>query len=248
MARSLITPNRFFVQPISEQFANVPDFKPPRTRNQAEAARRKQNPAGTLILEQQLEGIEIVKRGLRLAGSIETAAAWSGVMACSLLGAGRYHLDGTGQMRYAKVPILGAKQPADRPDSGMLVEASLRKLETTADFAGHLLVAHRIRLSGTKYREITLATGRHLVDAAFLLANIGNGDHTADPANEVSNREAQELAVDTCKQVVQTAGEIGIETQAYPTVAQLTDFRNPFPLEIWKAAPDQVADLYQKAA
>ena len=248
MTKTTINPNRFFIQPSNEQFETIPHFVPPRTRDSAEAWRRKKNPAGALILEQQLEGISIVGRGLNLATNLEEAAEWAELGAVCLVGSGKYHLNGTDQMRYASVPILGAVEPRTRPDSEQLYKTAISKLAVTQAYASHLLASHRFNHHSREYKRVALPTERHLVNSAFLLATIGSADITSDPGNYLSNTEAQKIAVDQCKETVRRAGEVSVEINTHLSVAQLASPYSPARIAIEQTGSDTVVGIVQRAA
>lgn len=248
MNRDSIKPNRFFLQPISEQPDTIPDYTPRKTRDEAEKRRRRNNPPHTLRLEQQRDGLIKIRRGLWLAVEAGEIKEFSDCMSPAIYGSSRYHLnapDNRQQVRYGDIPKLGAEVLALRPGEEEMLERTERSLDTSIAYADHLLTTH---LRGGVDSRLELIAGKQIADSAFHLANVANAHITSDPTAGISNHEAQVIGMKTCKNVVQLAGAIGVEIQAYPALTQIYDPLSNLGVEIQRAGPESAIATLLEAA
>jgi len=244
-------PNRFFVKPSSESPTTVPDYVPRRARDSTESARRRANPRHTLVLEQQLDGLIILRDGLARATNIQTVDEWVSATAPAVIGSGRYHLDcplNERQVRYTKLPKLARPDTKHRPGAEEQLERGSDVLETAIAQASGLLVMHLARVGGKQFQTAELATGKLLEHTAYMLGVVSLAEITADPGNYISGNDAQMMGMQTCKDLVRTTDEIGIQIGAKAALTQLVDPLSPLAIEIQTAGSDSVVDIYERAA
>jgi len=234
------------MQPSGERFGHIVDFVPRASREEPETARRKGNPAGTLILEEQERGLEIIAAGLGEVGSVEEAVDWAGCMALAGVGTSPYLFNGAVMNRHVALPMLATEDPSQRPSSEQLVEKTRQAFLTARDFAGSLTAAHTLRIGGEKKEQLRLKTGRAIAYASFLMATIELGDVVADPTSALSNHGVQMMVRDACMQTVQQAGTVSLEIGAFPSAAQLADPLSPLAVEIQRAGSDSVDRIYRQ--
>lgn len=242
-----ITPNRFVLSPANSHPEQIGHYVPARTRDAKEARRRRQNPTGTLILEQQARGFEIIKKGLLAADNFSQLVEWSSIAVPAAIGASQYHLNGAVMHRYIPLPQLAHHEPKLRPNADAMREQALDRFDAALTYADILLSAHRFA-SRRKYNGLALRAGRAMTNAALTLHMIPLSETTADPASELSNKAVQELVRDRSLEVVRRTSDIALEIGAMPSAAQLADRLSPLSVELQRTASDAVDRIYNKAA
>ncbi len=241
-----ITPNRFLIQPSSERPEGIAPYIPRPARRPHEIARRKSRPSGTLILEEQHQGLALITIGANQLSSPEEVAEWAQYGAAACIGSGPYMLNGTVMNRYIALPMLGAEMIADRPDSTELHERAVLKLARAAELAGKTLIAHEQCVPKRFYNRLALATGKATVEAALELTCVPLGDFTADPGNYLSNRDVQHLVRQRCMRAVHAANTLGVELGTYPSAAQLTDPISPLAVALQASGGDTAVRTYER--
>lgn len=239
-----ITPNRFLLQPSTERFNHIYDFVPYKARYDHEIERRKRLPPGSLVLEAQARGLEIMTAGLRQMQTVEEVQEWADCVAIAGIGTSPYLLGGNVMHRYIPLPMLAAHTPEARPSSEELWEATVHRLQKAHLMAEYLTTAHRMRLSPSKENALALKTGKMIAQASLSLAAIPLGNITADPGNYLGNKEVQMMVRQTAMRTVQQAGSVALEIGAFPSAAQLAEPLSPLGVEIQKAASNTVATTY----
>lgn len=241
-----ITPNRFLIQPSSERPNGVTPYVPRPARNAHEISRRRSRRSGSLILEEQQQGIALITLGANQLGSAKEVSEWAEFGSAACIGSGPYMFNGNIMNRYVALPMLGAENMVDRPDSAELHERAISKLVRAAELAGKMLVAHEQRVPKKTSVRLALMTGKATVEAALELACVPLGDFTADPGNYLSNTDVQHLVRQRCMDLVQATNTLGVELGTYPSAAQLTDPISPLAVALQKDGSDQVVRTYER--
>lgn len=241
-----ITPNRFLIQPSTERPDGVAPYVPRPARSAHEISRRRSRRSGSLILEEQQQGIALITLGANRLGSVQEVAEWAEFGAAACIGSGPYMFNGNVMNRYVALPVLGAANISDRPDSAELHERAILKLARAAELAGKTLIAHEQHVSQKTSRKLSLLTGKAMVEAALELACVPLGDFTADPGNYLSNTDVQHLVRQRCMDLVQATNTLGVELGTYPSAAQLTDPISPLAVALQEDGSDQVVRTYER--
>lgn len=243
-----ITPNRFLLQPSTERFDHIRDFVPHKARHAHEIKRRKALPKGSLVLEAQARGLEIMTEGLRRMQTVAEVQEWADCMAVAGIGTSPYLFGGNVMHRYVPLPMLAAHRPEKRPTSEELLERTIHSLQKARFFADHLAVAHQMRVSSTKENALRLQTGKMIAHASLSLATISLGDTTADPGNYLTSSDVQTMVRNTAMRTVQRAGSVALEIGAFPSAAQIAEPLSPLAVEIQKTGSDVVEQTYRAVA
>lgn len=234
------------MQPSYERFGHIGHFAPRSARESAEISRRRAHPRNTLILEEQEKGLQIALLGLQQATSLNDIKEWADCVVPALLGSAPYHMNGDVMGRHVSLPMLAHHDYQKRPNSEQLLQQALIANEKALEWARYLTVAHVVKLPRPQERRIELKTAKAVAHAGFMLRCIELGDITADPANNLSNKEVQKLVRSNCMQAVQEAGTLALEIGAFPSAAQLPDQISPLSIEIQRAGSNFAHSTYLK--
>lgn len=241
-----ITPNRFVMSP-AESYANeIGHFIPRRTHDRQEARRRRGNAPGSLIIEEQTKGLEIIKKGLLEADNFSELTEWSAIAAPSLVGTSQYHLNGDIMHRHIPLPMLASHNPATRPNIDNLRQKALDNLDTIITYSDFLLSAKNFA-SQSKYRHLALRAGRKMAHTALLLEVLPLSEITSDKSNHLDNKTIQKIVRRRSLEVVQRVGDIALEIGVIPSSAQLPDPISPLSVELQRSASDAVDRIYSKS-
>lgn len=241
-----ITPNRFLIQPSSERPHGVEPYVPRPARNPHEINRRRSRPTGTLILEQQQQGLALIAVGANQLQTPEEVAEWAAYGAAACIGSGPYMFNGNVMNRYVALPMLATERIEDRPDSAELHERAIAKLARAAELAGKTLIAHEQRVPKSLFKRLTLVTGKATVEAALELACVPLGDHTSDPGNYLSDKDVQYLVRERCLDLIHATNTLGVELGTYPSAAQLTDPISPLAVALQTSGGDTAVRIYER--
>jgi len=241
-----ITPNRFLIQPSSERPQGIAPYIPRPARQGNEIKRRKSKRRGTLILEQQHQGMAIVALGTLETDGNKEAAEWAAYGATACLGSGPYMFNGDVMHRYVSLPMLAAEDIADRPSSDELRETAYLKLAEAAELAGKTVIAHEQRVSKKIFTRLAMRTGKTSVEAALMLACVPLGNITSDPGSYLSNQDVQLMVRQTCMSALQATESLAIELGTYPSVAQLSDPLSPLAVALQTEGSNEAVKIYEK--
>jgi hypothetical protein len=226
MGMTTITrPIRFNMAPASELPPQVGEYKPPKSRDPHEIARRTTpgRPAGTLVLEQQTDGIGVIRRGFDHAADVHEFSEWIDATKFAAVGTALYLLaDPSGQtaQRHTRLPALGAARPELRPDASALREKTIQTYDLSYMHSFNLLAAHVCGATPNQRKRAELATAKTLIHAAFLSECVEIADITANPDSGISNRDAQLWVRERCMGLVKETISLALEHGAVFTTAQ----------------------------
>ncbi len=249
-----ITPIRFNMAPATELPNQVRPYVPPKARDEAEIARLKSpgRPKGTLILERQADGIDMISQGFRRCETPEQFRQWADIAKYAAVGSALYMLeDPTGEtaQRYTQLPKLGAARPELRPTANDLRVEAMRAFDQAYIFSLHLVGEHVAGRSQANRKQAELATAKTLIHAAFLADCVEVADITSNPDARISNHEAQLMGRDQGLGMLQAMTSLAVELDFLPTTGQLKgDPYSPYVVAINQTGEDFPIELHAALA
>ncbi len=223
---TITRPVRFNMAPASELPPQVGDYKPPKARDPEQIAYRTApgRLPGTLVIEQQTDGIGTIRKGYDHAETTQQFAEWTDATKFAVVGTALYLLtDPSGEtaQRHTRLPELGAARPELRPDADELRRKTIQTYDMSYMHSFNLLATFVCGGTPNQRKQAELLTGKSLIHAAFLAECVEIADITSDPESDISNREAQLWTRDRCLTLVKDTVALGLEFGSLPTAAGL---------------------------
>ncbi len=223
------------------------DYVPPKARDEEEIERRRRVPTGTLMADQQCDGIAITADILaRLEDPADLAFA-SRLLGASALNTSWYlFARGAHVMRRRlKLPLLVAPEDDIRPDTIELVQRRDQRLEDVSgrartyaslvafNFGEHLLDNHRRNL------------GRNVGNSALSIATVDLGDIFTFGSTD--DFEVQDAVRRRALRTLTDARELGSELHTIPSLAQLPNPDSDLSVFWRRNAPNGALVAYEAA-
>jgi hypothetical protein len=225
-----------------KQFERVKPYIPSRTRSVTEAERRHEQPTGTLVLEQQVGGICMLKFMLEQEYDNPADLEYMTNLAAAAAIGGSYHglAEHAPTMRSRLKSARIADDTADwRETRSGLKAKTLQGFEHGITLANQLVIAKRNR---RPVEKLNRSTGRQLGSVSLhttVLPIVGAplGQSAYDIQYAVRER-----GLDLLDTTAAYADRIG----ALPSPAQLVDPDSPLSVDIRRHAPDAVFSAYEQ--
>ncbi len=214
-------------------------YVPSKARNDGEIVRRTARPAGALVLEQQLHGIQIAADVLgRLEGHPDTNFA-SRMIAVAGLNSAHYTYPKGGVMRRRLLlpDLIGEDgvEPPTAADHRAAARQSLREATVAAEGLVFAIGNHSIR------RE-RMGVGRHLGETSLHLACADLADYLPDTERAISA-----VARDYSMNLLDEARGMAYEIGTPPSLAQLDDPNSDTTVYINRLAPNAAFQAFEQA-
>jgi len=213
---------------------------PRKARDDAEIARRHARPAGALILEQQLHGIQIAADVLRqLEGHPDVNFA-SRIIAVAGLNSAHYTYPKGGVMRRRlQLPNLIGEDGEEPPTAAEHRGAARQSLREATVSAEGLVVA----IGDRSIRRERMSVARHLGETSLHLACADLADYM--PLD--SERAITVMARDYSMGLLDEARGMAYELGTPPSLAQLTDPHSDTSVYISRHAPNDALRAFDAA-
>lgn len=235
-----------FDLPVRHQPRGV-DYVPPKARDEEEIARRRIRPAGTLMADEQCDGIAItadILAGLEDPADLAFASRLLGASALNT----SWYLFARGahvMRRRLKLPVLTVPEDDIRPDTLELIQARDHRLEDVRgrartyaslvafDFGEHLLDNHRRNL------------GRNIGNSALSIATVDLGDVFTFGSSD--DFEVQDAVRRRALRTLTDARELGVDLHTVPSLAQLPNPDSDLSVFWRRNAPNGALTAYEQA-
>lgn len=227
----------------SNHEANGADYIPPKARDEAEIERRHRLPTGTLMAEQQCDGIAISADILAGLERDEDLAFASRILGASALNTSWYlFAKGAPVMRRRlKLPVLASVDPELQPDAEQLTkqrDLSLRQAKARAD-RHTSMVAFGLRELALEDSKTLL--GRHVGNAALKIATVDLGRQATD------SFVIQDMVRRRALRTLSDARELGADIHSVPSLAQLANPDSDLSVFWRRNAPNGALRAYEAA-
>ena len=218
-------------------------YVPPRAREAGEIARRRALPIGTLLLEQQLQGLNIAHDILTKLESEEDRRFATKLLGMAALNTSwyTYAKDAPDVMRRRLIlPKLADHQTDWRQTSTGLYTDTLKGLNIARDTAT-LTISRYVEGVPDPYGPTVL--GRRIGNISLQLAAVHHN------AAQVGGNafDVQKHVRDTSLDILETTREFGLETGSHPSLAQLADRDSPLAVHWRREAPDGAYVAFEAA-
>lgn len=223
------------------------DYVPPKARDEEEAMRRRLMPAGTLMADQQCDGIAITADILTGLEDPRDLAFASRLLGASALNTSWYLFarNASVMRRRLKLPNLTVPEDDVRPDTLELIQSRDLRLEDVRGrsrtyasivafgFGEMLLDNHRNRL------------GRNIGNSALAIATVDLGDVFTFGSSD--DFEVQDAVRRRALRTLTDARELGVELHTAPSLAQLADPDSDLSVFWRRNAPNGALMAYEQA-
>lgn len=218
-------------------------YVPPKARDEAEIARRRMLPRGTLVAEQQVRGIEVAHRILETVKVGEDMAFTTRMLGMAAINSSWY-IFGQGAPDVMRRRLMLPKMADDEnewrqtPDElrvqtiNGLRESRRQAAAITEATAANRLTARRSRSFGRLLGNVSLHLGV-LDDGRTIIG----GDAF----------EVQKHVRDKALDLLEFARQFGQDTQSHPSIAQLANPDSPLGVHWRREAPDNAFYAYEAA-
>ena len=223
------------------------DYVPPKARDEEEIARRRIRPAGTLMADEQCDGIAITADILGGLEDPDDLAFASRLLGASALNTSWYLFARNAPVmrRRLKLPVLTVPADDVRPDTLELIQARDLRLEDVSgrsrtyasivafNFGEHLQENHRINL------------GRNIGNSALSIATVDLGDIFTFGSTD--DFEVQDAVRRRALRTLTDARELGSELHTIPSLAQLPNPDSDLSVFWRRNAPNGALTAYEEA-
>lgn len=223
------------------------DYVPPKARDEEEIARRRIRPAGTLMADEQCDGVAITADILSGLEDPADLAFASRLLGASALNTSWYLFARNAPVmrRRLKLPVLTVPVDDVRPDTLELIQARDRRLEDVSGrsrtyasivafgFGEMLLDNHRTRL------------GRNIGNSALAIASVDLGDVFTFGSSD--DFEVQDAVRRRALRTLTDARELGVELHTVPSLAQLANPDSDLSVFWRRNAPNGALIAYERA-
>jgi len=218
------------------------DYVPPRTRDPQVRAFRHGRPTGTITLEQQAAGLEIIPRVIQRANSPDAIAFASTYLGAAAFNSSWYMQgrDAPVMRRVARVPRLVDEEAEWRQTPEGLVTLVTDQAESLAVNAARAASEHAARTPN--HRRLSM-TGKGLANLSLGLVALP----IARVATSASEAEAQGQAWEAAQDMVSVARTLGNDIGTNPSIAALADPDSDFSVFWRRTAPDDIYDALERA-
>lgn len=223
------------------------DYVPPKARDEDEIARRKRLPSGTLLAEQQRDGVAITGDILAQLERQEDLEFASRLLGASALNSSWYlFAQGAPVMRRRlKLPMLANPLPGMRPISAELAIARDQRLTQVKQKAETHAQMVAFGLSELAVDDNTVILGRSLGNTALAIATVDLGDQVW--ANNTDDFAVQDLVRRRSLRTLKDARELGSELHTIPSLAQLANPDSDLAVFWRRTAPNGALNAYEAA-
>lgn len=227
---------------LPKQHLDDRHYVPARARSKSEIERRRHLPSGTILLEQQRDGLSIAARILDGIEQPEDVTFATNLIAMSGLNAGwySYAADSSVMRRRLNLPRLADDEIEWRETRGGLLTKAQRGLVDAADLAG-TLAATAAERRATERHERRL--GRQMGDVALQLACVELGN----VAQAYSDFDIQNFARERSLYILEEARVFGDKIGSHPSIAQLADPNSDLAVYLRRAAPNDTLEAYEES-
>ncbi len=231
-----------FDLPTNHQ-AKGADYIPPKARDEAEIERRHRLPTGTLLAEQQCDGIAISADTLSVLERGEDLAFASRILGASALNTSWYlFAKGAPVMRRRlKLPVLASYDPELQPDTDQLVQQRNLSLSQAKSRADRHTAMVSVGLRELALEDSKTLLGRHVGNAALKIATVDLARQSRD------GFEIQDIVRRRALRTLRDARELGGEIHTVPSLAQLANPDSDLSIFWRRNAPDGALSAYQSA-
>ncbi len=235
-----------FDLPTNHQ-AKGADYVPPRAREADEIERRRRLPSGTLLAEQQRDGVAISAETLAQLESEEDLQFASRILGASALNTSWYlFAKGAPVMRRRlKLPLLATPLPEDRPDSVLLKKQRDVRLDQARHRADTHAAMVAFSLNELALEDNRTVLGRQIGNTALAIATVDLGDHARFSSPD--DFELQNLVRRRSLRTLRDARELGSELHTIPSLAQLANPDSDLAVFWRRNAPNGALSAYEAA-
>lgn len=175
---------------------DIPHYKPPKTRDDAERERRHSLAPGTIILEAQRTGLGVASLAFKLAKTADGLSFLTDILSESALAAAWYTgAQGAGKRvmrRVLDLTDLRAPTPEHRRSTEDIRYKAAWMLGEAAALTSKVIEAKQITDSPESYEIARRKAGRLIGSTAIDLASAGLGDHIIEIGG-LSQADSQQL-------------------------------------------------------
>lgn len=223
------------------------DYVPPKARDEVEIARRKRLPSGTLLAEQQRDGVAITAEILAQLERQEDLAFASRLLGASALNTSWYlFAEGAPVMRRRlKLPLLATPIQDVRPDTLDLIQARDTRLLQARDHASTYAQMVSFALNELALEDRRTILGRQLGNGALAIATVDLGDVFTFSAED--DFTVQDVVRRRSLRTLRDARELGAELHTIPSLAQLANPDSDLAVFWRRTAPNGALRAYEDA-
>ena len=216
------------------------DYVPPRTRDPEVRAFRHGRPAGTIMLEQQAAGLELIPRVLERAKTPEAVAFASTYLGAAAFNSSWYMQgrEAPVMRRVARLPRLVDQEAEWRQTPEGLAALVRDNSQAVAMNAFHIAAEHARRKPNLRRLSVT---GKGLAHLSLGLSTLP----VAGIASTASEAEAQSHAWESAQDMVSVARTLGNDIGTNPSIAALADPDSDFSVFWRRTAPDDIYDALE---
>lgn len=218
-------------------------YLPPKARDQAEIARRRSLPAGTLVHEQQAKGIEIASKIFASVETGEGMAFTTRLLGMTAINTSWYIFGQKApdvMRRRLHLPKMANEETEERLSAAQLRLDTIQDFNVAHDLANGVAKAHLIdKLSVRRANGF----GRHLGNLALNLAVLGDGQTTISG----NAFEVQEEVRSKGLNLIDGSINFVLDHDSHPSFAQLADYDSPLGVHWRLEAPNAAFDAYNEA-
>jgi hypothetical protein len=222
-------------------------YVPPRTRDSAEAERRRSLPRGVLLAEQQLKGLQVATTILEQLGQdgegLRFATRW---LAASGLNTAWYSYahDAPVMRRRLKLPILATDDPEQRPSALMLHHDIVSSMRQGLTHAARIVVTTgRTPVVETYQTQV----GRIVGKASLTMACFAIGDFIGYESASLDDFDLQDLARRRGLASLEDARTLAAAIGTPPSMAQLANPDSDLAVFWRRQAPQGAYEAYEAA-
>lgn len=217
-------------------------WRPERARRQEEIARRRSLRSGTLVREQQRDGITFAGDWFDSAKEVTDKRFIAGIIATSLFNSS-WHIGAENapdvMRRRLKLPFLADHETGWRQDSEGLITLTTERLLVASHLGNQVVAEYAANRSN---KVLLRRVGNYTGTTALHLAAVEHeATHLGGTAYQVQEG-MRAVALDTVERSLTIADEIGV----YPTIAQIHNPYSPVGVYIRSEAPDGALRTYDQ--
>lgn len=237
---------RDFDLPTNLEAKGAP-YVPPKARDEAEIERRRKLPKGTLLAEQQRDGVAISADILAAIEDPESLRFASRLLGASALNSSWYlFAEGAPVMRRRlKLPLLTEPGIDVRPDTLELIQARDARLNQVRDRANTYAQMVSFNLAKVALIDNRTVLGRQVGNTALAIATVDLGDtFTFSAADDF---EVQDVVRERSLATLRDARELGADLHTTPSLAQLANPDSDIAVFWRREAPTGALTAYHDA-
>lgn len=218
-------------------------YIPPKARSEAEIARRRALPAGTLVAEEQVKGLQIAHNILKQVEPGESMAFTTKMLGMAAINSSWYTF-GKGAPDVMRRRLMLPKV-ADHETDWRMSAQELRQQAMTGLTEAHGMAAGVA--AATAENKLTVrrarAFGRYIGNVSLRLAVLDDGKTTMGGDAFEVQKEVRDKALD----LLEFSREFGANTQSHPSIAQLANPDSPLGVHWRNEAPNGAFTAYKQA-